>query len=97
MKFVSDRELRNIPGKVREALAQGDVVITSRGKPYAIMMPLSDPDRLDDLLKVTAQVKAQLALANIRRKFAEAGDAMSDEEIEDEIKAARQDIRGRRS
>jgi prevent-host-death family protein len=90
MRLISDRDLRNYPGKVREALARGEVVVTSRGKPYAVMLPVDDPDRLDDTLKLAARLRAQMSVSEIRKRAAAAGlDRITDEEILEEIRQAR--------
>ena len=69
MKFVSDREIRNQPGKIREELLQGDLVLTSRGRPYALMLAV-DPERLGDMLQLAARLRAQAALSEVRRQGA---------------------------
>jgi PHD/YefM family antitoxin component YafN of YafNO toxin-antitoxin module len=90
MQVVSDREMRNEPGKVREALAQGDVVVTSRGRPYAIMIPVDDPSRVEEALALSASIRAQMAVSAIRRRAAEAGlERLGQEAIEEEIRQAR--------
>ncbi len=96
MRLISDRDLRNTPGKVREALAQGDVVVTSRGKPYALMLPITDPDRLDEALLLASRLRAQLALSRIRAKAATGDmDRMSMEDIDAEIRAERRERKAR--
>jgi len=98
MRLISDRDLRNTPGKVREALAQGDVVVTSRGKPYALMLPITDPDQLDEALLLASRLRAQLSLSRIRAKVAASGEAqLSMEEIDAEIRADRKERRTRAS
>ena len=89
MKFISDREIRNQPGKIREELKSGEVVLTSRGKPYALMLPV-DPDRLEDALILTARLRALQTVARIRSRAARTGLCnITDEEIDAEIRAAR--------
>ena len=46
MKIISDREFRNEPGKVRKELANQEVVMTSRAKPYAVLLPVEDPSEV---------------------------------------------------
>lgn len=92
MRLISDRDLRNTPGKVREALALGDVVVTSRGKPYALMLPINDPDQLDEALLLASRLRAQLSLSRIRAKAAASGlDQLGMEEIDAEIGAERRE------
>lgn len=89
MKFISDREIRNQPGKIREELKSGEVILTSRGKPYALMLPV-DPDRLEDMLVLTARLRALQAVARIRARAAQTGlDHVTDEEVDAEIAASR--------
>ena len=92
MRLISDRDLRNTPGKVSEALAQGDVVVTSRGKPYALMVPIADPDRLDEALLLASRLRAQLSLSRIRAKAAASGlDRIGSDEIDAEIRVERRE------
>lgn len=96
MRIINDRDLRNMPGKVRQALAQGEVVVASRGKPYAIMLPISDPERVEEALELAARIRAQMAVSSVRAKAAASGlDRLSEEEIEAEIRAAREERRSR--
>jgi prevent-host-death family protein len=90
MKFVSDREFRNEPGKVRKELADQEVILTSRGKPYAVLLPVDDSENIADVLELAARMRAQKALSSVRRKAAESGlDTMSLSDIEEEIEQAR--------
>lgn len=98
MRLISDRDLRNTPGKVRDALAQGDVVVTRRGKPYALMLPITDPDQLEEALLLASRIRAQLALSRIRAKGAASGlDQLGMEEIDAEIRAMRRERRAHTS
>lgn len=90
MRMVTDRDLRNVPGKVRDALNQGEVVVTSRGRPYAVLMPVEDPDRLDEVLALAGRIRTQMAVSAARRKACAAGlDRLEDAEIDAEIGRAR--------
>ncbi|MFP4050082.1 MAG: type II toxin-antitoxin system Phd/YefM family antitoxin [Desulfovermiculus sp.] len=90
MKIISDREFRNEPGKVRKEIANQEVVMTSRGKPYAVLLPVKDPSEVDDILELASRIRAQMALSSIRRKAAETGlDKLSTAEIDQEINAVR--------
>jgi prevent-host-death family protein len=94
MKIISDREFRNQPGKVRKELADHEVVMTSRGKPYAVLLPVDDPSDVEEVLELAARIRAQMALSSVRRKAIETGlDKMSSSEIDDEIKKVREDRR----
>lgn len=94
MEFIADRQLRNEPGKVRKRLEdQGEVVLTSRGKPYALMLHV-EPDKVDDALALASRIKAQMAVSAMRAHAAEKGlDRMTMEETDAEIEAARRERR----
>lgn len=85
MKFVSSREIRVNPRPVFESLdEENEVVVTSRGKPVALMVGVSG-ENLEETVRFLRRAKAQAAVSRMRG----VGDRMGDEEIEAEIKAAR--------
>ena len=90
MKFVSSREIRVNPRPVFEAAEEGEeVVITSRGKPVALLLGISGED-LDERVRLVRRARAQAAVSRMRKAAAREGsDRMSREEIEEEISAAR--------
>ncbi len=90
MKFVSSREIRVNPRPVFEAAEEGDeVVITSRGKPVALLLGISGED-LDETVRLVRRARAQAAVSRMRKAAAREGsESMSREEIEEEISAAR--------
>lgn len=51
MRLTAIRELKSNPAKVIREAKAGDVVVTSRGKPVAIMKAIS-PEELEDYLLV---------------------------------------------
>ncbi|MCF8039165.1 MAG: type II toxin-antitoxin system Phd/YefM family antitoxin [Desulfohalobiaceae bacterium] len=90
MKIFSDREFRNEPGKIRKELEKHEVVMTSRGKPYAVLLPVDDPSNVEEVLELAARIRAQMALSSVRQKASKKGlDNMPSSEIDDEIKAVR--------
>ncbi len=91
MKIISDREFRNAPGKIRKELTkQNNVVMTSRGKPYAVLLPIEDSERVEDVLELADRVKAQMALSSVRQKSQNAGlDTIDIEDIDREIEQVR--------
>lgn len=90
MKIVSDREFRNEPGKIRKALTDQDIVMTSRGKPYAVLLPIDEQANVEEVLELAARIRAQMTISRVRKKAAEKGlDKLSSEDIEREIKAVR--------
>lgn len=90
MKFVTVRELRNKPAQVRQALLAGnDMVLTSNGKPFAIITPVSE-EMLEKSLAMLTRVRAENALASIQKSAGAAGlDTLTETEIEEEIASAR--------
>ncbi|MEF8943531.1 MAG: hypothetical protein V5B78_12155 [Desulfohalobiaceae bacterium] len=94
MKMISDREFRNEPGKVRKELANQNVIMTSRGKPYAVLLPVEDPSDVEQVLELASRIRAQMGLSSVRGKAAETGlNRMSDAEIEEEIDHVRKQRR----
>jgi antitoxin (DNA-binding transcriptional repressor) of toxin-antitoxin stability system len=90
MKFVSVRDLRQrsseIWGLLRE---EGDVVITSNGKPIALLSDI-DENNLEEYLRNARRLRATMAVNSIQERSRQLGlDQMTDEEIEAEIKEAR--------
>jgi len=92
VRFVSSREMRVNPRPVFEAAEEGDeVVITSRGKPVALLVGVDGED-LEETVRLVRRTKAQVAVSRMRKAAARKGsDGMSREEIEAEILAARSD------
>jgi len=89
MKFLSTRELRNRPGYVRDLARKDDLVLTTNGKPIAILVGI-EGDELEETARAVRQAKAQLALSRLRRRAGRRGaDQMSAADIEDEIRAVR--------
>ena len=84
MNFYSVRDLRTNTKNMWETLSSGDeIVITNNGKPSALMIDIPDGD-FDETVQAIRQVKAMIALNNMRRKAAKAG-FLTDEEIESVI------------
>jgi prevent-host-death family protein len=90
VKFVSSREIRVNPRPVFEAAEEGDeVVITSRGKPVALLLGISSED-LEETVRLVRRARTQAAVSRMRKAAAREGsESMSREEIEEEISAAR--------
>ena len=88
MNFYTVRELGTTPKELWDKLsADGEVVITSNGKPTALMFDISD-NSFEETLQAVRQAKAMIAFNRMREKAA-AGGFLSDEEIEAEISASR--------
>jgi len=93
MKFISSRELRRKSGELREKVSEEDYVLTSNGKPVAIITA-ADED-LEQQLKIIRRVKAEMAVYNMRKRSLREGfNKLSEEDIEAEIEAARRNSAG---
>ncbi|MHB1347874.1 MAG: type II toxin-antitoxin system Phd/YefM family antitoxin [Candidatus Humimicrobiaceae bacterium] len=90
MKFVSVRDFRIRPGDVWKQLKiYKDIVITSNGKPIAIINPVED-ENLENSIAALRRARALLALEEIQKKAElKALDKLTEDEIEEEIKSAR--------
>lgn len=88
MKFVSSREIRVNPRTVLDAAEEGDeVVITSRGKPIALLVGV-DGENLEETVRLVRRAKTQAAVSRMRKAARESSDSM-DQKVEAEIAAAR--------
>ena len=88
---MSIRDLRNEPGKVRETLVREDVVLTSNGRPYALLLGV-DEESVGETLRLVDQLRAELALRRMR-KAAQASEAaaLTAAEIEAEVAEVRRE------
>lgn len=91
MKYLGIRDLRNEPGKVRETLTREDVVLTSNGRPYAVLLGV-DEESVEETLRLVDQLRAELALRRMRKAAQESGGAsLTAAEIKAEVAAARRE------
>jgi antitoxin (DNA-binding transcriptional repressor) of toxin-antitoxin stability system len=90
MTFVSIRDMRTRPGEVWQQLQQeGDLIVTSSGRPFALMISAEGED-VEDLLLALRRARAQLAVSRLRKHASSAGLAhMSLDEINAEIRQTR--------
>jgi len=90
MKFISVRDLRSKSAQVWKQLPQErEMIITSNGRPIAIIAAISDSD-LEESLSAFRQARAVEAVASLQRRSVERGaDKMTMDEIDAEIKAVR--------
>jgi len=90
MKFVTVRDFRIRPGSVWSNLEKNeDVIITSNGKPIAILTGVSDVN-FDETVKMLRRAKAEIAVSKMRKKSLLTGlSKLSQKEIESEIISAR--------
>ena len=90
MQFVTVRDLRGRSAQVWARLAkERDMVITSNGKPIAILSAVSE-GKLEESLAAIRRARAIAAVAGMQMKSVEVGtDKMTLAEINAEIAAAR--------
>lgn len=90
MKFISVRDLRGRSGQVWNELAlERDLVLTSNGKPIAILSAVSEGN-LEDSLAAIRRARAVAAVEKMQSKSLAAGtDKLSFDKINEEIRAAR--------
>ncbi len=92
MQFITIRDLRSKSANIQRELPQEkEMVLTSNGKPIAILTATS-ADRIEESLAMIRQVRAMRAVDSIQRRSVEADtDRMSSEEVNKEIAAARRE------
>lgn len=90
MRFVTVRDLRLKSGEIwRELQKEKDLVITSNGKPVAVLSGI-DSDHLEEYFRILRRARATLAINKIQERSRRKGlDQLSDADIEAEIKAVR--------
>lgn len=92
MKFVNVRELRATSAKILSNLAkEKEIVITSNGKPVAILSPVQG-DNLEESLAAIRRARAMAAVEAMQTASVKSGrDRMSLEEIDQEITQERRE------
>ncbi|MFH1092805.1 MAG: type II toxin-antitoxin system Phd/YefM family antitoxin [Candidatus Omnitrophota bacterium] len=90
MQFITIRDFRNKSAKIQRDLSQEkEMVLTSNGKPIAILTATSAA-KIEESLAMLRQVRATRAVDLMQRRSVEAGtDRMSLEEINKEIAVMR--------
>jgi antitoxin (DNA-binding transcriptional repressor) of toxin-antitoxin stability system len=90
MKFVSVRDLRGKSAQLwKELPEEREMVITSNGRPIAILSAISESN-LEESLAALRQARAVKAVASLQRRSVEQGtDRISMGEINAEIKVVR--------
>ncbi len=90
MKFLSVRDLRGKSAQVwKELPEEREMVITSNGRPIAILAAISEAN-LEESLSAFRTARAVEAVANLQRRSVEQGaDRITMEEIDAEIRAVR--------
>jgi len=88
MQFITVRDFRNTSGAVWEKLRdEGKLVVTNNGKPTAILLSVCDQD-VEKTLQDIRRAKLLRTLSEAREEAAKCG-FLSEDEINDEIQAAR--------
>lgn len=92
MRFVTVRELRSRFAQVERQLSgEGELVITSKGKPVALIMPIRE-DNLEESLSLWRQARAMAAVHTMQMRSVKLGlDKLSMDEIDAEIAAYRKE------
>jgi len=94
MEFISVRDFRIRPGEVWEKLKDQDLVVTSNGRPIAILSQV-EGENIEETFALLRRLRAQMAVSRIRKEAAKAGlDQLSEEAIEAEIRKARDEAGG---
>ena len=89
MKIINSRDLRQKSGEVWKNIAKEDYIVTSNGKPIAILTAAEEDLELQ--LRAIRQARAEIALYSTQKEAATNGlDQLSEQEIAEEIKAVRQ-------
>lgn len=94
MRFITVRDLRNKPAQIRQTLLkEKDIVLTSNGKPFAIVT-LTSEDMLEKNLAMMRRIRAERAVASMQKRSMEIGnDRLSLDEINAEIATVRKNRR----
>jgi len=93
MQLVPYRTLRNELSALRKKLeTEGNLVVTIAGKPFAVMIHLTEGDDVEDILIMVSRLRAQMAVRAIRSQARREGlDKMTDKDINALIKKTRSD------
>ncbi len=90
LKWLTTRDLVGHPGAVLKALPHdGAALLTSNGKPRALLLPVNEASFLDDVTAIIGYLAEQGAQRARAKAVAEGRDQMSDEAIDASIKKAR--------
>lgn len=89
MRFISVREMNTRPKEVWEKIKEEELVITSNGKPIALLSAVSE-ETLEKTLRMIRRSRALMALEEMQKKSLASGlDKMTGVEIEAGIRAIR--------
>ena len=89
-KWIASREFSSSPGRTLKAVSQsGRVLVTSNGKPKAIMIPTSEDTYAHDLAMLDRAILGQAVAAIRAESVRQDTDTISSKEIDAEIAATR--------
>lgn len=92
MRFLTVRELKSAPGRIWSSTDDEDIVVTSNGRPVALLTPI-DEATIDQELELRRRTRALLALERAHREAVRQGsNKLTDQEIEAEIDAVRSNL-----
>ncbi len=92
MEFISVRDMRTRASEIWQQLRDdGDLIVTSNGRPFALLVSIEGED-VEQMLSALRRTRAQMAVSRLRKEAAASGaDRLTIEEIEAEIRQARND------
>jgi prevent-host-death family protein len=67
MRFISVRELNTKPKEVWDKVRDGEIVVTSNGKPIALLSPVTE-DTLEKTLRAIRRSRALIALEELQQE-----------------------------
>lgn len=89
MEFVTVRELRTRTAEVQARLANGDVVLTSNGRPTALLTRVDDGD-LDELVRELRLARARIHMRRMQSAARTSGaTSLEMADIDAEVQAVR--------
>lgn len=89
MKFATIRDFRTNVSKVMQKAEKEEIIVTKRGRPFALLVPISEED-LEEVRKAIKTAKLRSALEDLWDEARKKGkDKITMEEINAEIKSAR--------
>lgn len=84
MELIPYRMLRNEPSALRKKLSdQGELIVTVEGKPFAVMIDLSNTENIEEVLLMVSRLRAQMAARVLRSQAQRQGlDKISEAEAD---------------
>jgi antitoxin (DNA-binding transcriptional repressor) of toxin-antitoxin stability system len=93
MRFISVRDLNTKPKEIWSKIKDEEVVITSNGKPIALLSGVTE-ETLEKTLRTIRRSRALVAIEEMQKRSIGLGlDKLTDSQIESEIQAVRKSRR----